>query len=74
MPWTCCTAPTGCPFKSYESQKIQSSQRFMYHGSGAGVDDLNASKLESVLAGRAGSVREFWTALVEWLALEVERL
>ena len=28
---TCCTALTGCPFKSYESQKIQSSQRFIYH-------------------------------------------
>ena len=37
-----------CPFKSFESQKIQSSQRFTYHGSGAGVDGLNASNLESV--------------------------
>ena len=27
---TCCTALTGCPFKSFESQKIQSSQRFIY--------------------------------------------
>ena len=25
---TCCTALTGCPFKSFESQKIQSSERF----------------------------------------------
>ena len=28
---TCCTALTGFPFKSHESQKIQSSQRFIYH-------------------------------------------
>ena len=34
---TCCTALTGCPFKSHEAQKIQASQRFIYHGSGAGV-------------------------------------
>ena len=34
---TCCTALTGCLLKSYQSQKIQSSQRFIYHGSGAGV-------------------------------------
>ena len=27
---TCCTALTCCPFKSYESQKIQSYQRFIY--------------------------------------------
>ena len=27
---TCCTALTGCPFKSQESPKIQSSQRFIY--------------------------------------------
>ena len=33
---TCCTALTGCPFKSCWSQKIQSSQRFVY-GSGADV-------------------------------------
>ena len=30
---TCCTAMTGCLLKSYESQKIPSSQRFIYHGS-----------------------------------------
>ena len=41
--------------KSYESQKIHSSQRFIDHGCGAGVDGLNASKLQSVLAGGAGA-------------------
>ena len=28
---TCCTALTGCPFESCESQKIRSSQRFIFH-------------------------------------------
>ena len=57
---TCCTALTGCLLKSYESQKIQSSQRFIYHGSGRRNDraptvlagswrySQNISKLESV--------------------------
>ena len=46
---TYCTALTGCPFKSCESQKIQSSQRFIHHGGGADVT------IERLLVGnRAG--------------------
>ena len=47
---TCCTVLSGCPFKSHESQMIQSSQSFIYQGSGAGVT-IAHSKLETVLAG-----------------------
>ena len=82
---TCCTALTGCPFKSYESQKIESSQRFICHGGGAGVaverlcvgnragweagGSITTSQLKSV-----ESVRELWLALVERVALGTGRL
>ena len=80
---TCCTALTGCPFKSYESQKTRSSRRFIYHGSGAGVTVKRQSPpRRTVLAGswrdvqntsKLKSVREVVQCrllLVEWLASE----
>ena len=65
---TCCIALTGCPFKSYESQKIQSSQRFTYHGSGAGVT------IERLQVGNRGSRAKVVVCTVERVALETGRL
>ena len=80
----CYTALTGCRLKSDESQKIRSSQRFIYHGSGAGVT-VKRLQVETVLAGswryvqntsKLESVREVLQCrlLVEWLASETGRL
>ena len=55
---TCCTALTGCPFKSNESQKIQSSQRFFFQVQRARV----------VKCMRAGE-RFCEGAFVRWLVL-----
>ena len=83
---TRCTALTGCPFRSNESQKIQSSQRFICHGSGAGVTIKRLLVGNRAGWGAGGAIRtplswnpwspceKLWPALVEWVALETGRL